>query len=60
MTSFEYGNMIFLGPELILLVHVDDILFTGKIQGIINTFKAELGKLFKIKELGPTQTYLGI
>ena len=60
MTSFKHGNTIFLDPELILSVHVDNILLTGKTQGIINTFKVELNKLFKIKDLGPTQAYLRI
>ena len=54
MTSFKHGNTIFLGPELILSVHVDNILLTGKTQEIINTFKTELGNLFKVKELGLT------
>ena len=60
MTCFKHENTIFLNSELILSVHVDNILFISKIQGIIDAFKAELDKLFKVKELGPTQTYLGI
>ncbi len=41
-------------------MHVDNILLTDKIQGIIDTFKTELDKPPKIKKLESTQTYLGI
>ena len=46
--------------DLILSVHVDDILVAGRNQETINAFKAELQKHFQITELGPIKNYLGL
>ena len=46
--------------KLLVLFWVDDIICAGSNMHIVNTFKENLGKQFKIKDLGPLQWFLGI
>jgi hypothetical protein len=57
--SHRVQDTIFVGPTLIISVHVDDILMVG-LPEAIKTFKQALAKEFKIKDIGPAKDYLGI
>jgi hypothetical protein len=57
--SHRVHDTIFVGPTLIILVHVDDILMVG-LPEAIKTFKQVFAKEFKIKDIGPAKDYLGI
>ena len=46
--------------RIIIPVHVDDLLLASKIKEALANFKAELGKRFKIRDLGPVKQILGI
>jgi hypothetical protein len=43
-----------------VLVYVDDLLLIGPSIEVIDTFKAELREAFKIKDMGPVHTMLGM
>jgi Reverse transcriptase (RNA-dependent DNA polymerase) len=51
---------MFVGPEMIVTVYVDDILIIGKNRAVIDLFKKSLSAHFKIKDLGEAVDYLGI
>ena len=46
--------------EMILILYVDDLLLLGKDLSKIEDIKHQLGKLYQMKDLGPTSSYLGI
>ena len=45
--------------ELVVVVHVEDILVHTKHQATMETFAAELGRKFKLKDIGDTKYYMG-
>ena len=45
--------------EMVVVVHVDDILAHAKDQAIIDRFAAELGQEFKLKDMGDAGYYMG-
>ena len=45
---------------LIVLIWVDDLIISGSNIKVVNSFKYEFGKLFKIKDLGELHFFLGI
>ena len=59
-STHSANGTIYVAPDLILLVHVDDIYTAGRNQETINAFKAELQKHFQIVELGPIRNFLGL
>jgi hypothetical protein len=59
MQSRRVYNTIYVGPILIISVHVDDTFMVG-LSEIIKTFKQAFRKEFKIKDLRPAKDYLGI
>ena len=59
-STHESNGTIYVAPDLILSVHVDDIEVAGRNQEIIDAFKTELRKHFQITELGPIKRYLGL
>jgi len=59
-STHETNGTVYVAPDLILSVHVDDIHAAGRNQGTINAFKAELQKHFQITELGPIKRFLGL
>jgi hypothetical protein len=59
-STHEMNGTIYVAPDLILSVHVDDIHAAGRNQETINTFKTELRKRFQITELGPIKRFLGL
>ena len=46
--------------DMILILYVDNLLLLGEDQSKIEDVKCQLGKLYQIKDLGPTSSYLGI
>jgi len=46
--------------RIIIPVHVDDLLIASKSKEALTKFKSELGKHFKIRDLGPVKQILGI
>ena len=51
---------VFVGPDLVIAVYVDDIMMIGRHKTIINDFKSQLSKKFNIKDIGEAIDYLGI
>ena len=45
--------------EMVVVVHVDDILAHAKDQATMDRFAAELGQKFKLKDMGDTEYYMG-
>ena len=45
--------------EMVVVVHIDDILPNAKDQATMDRFAAELGKKFKLKDMGDAQYYMG-
>ena len=45
--------------EMVVVVHVDDILAHAKDQATMNRFAAELGHKFKLKDMGKAGYYMG-
>ena len=45
--------------EIVVVVHVDDILAHAKDQATMDRFAAELGQKFKLKDMGDTGYYMG-
>ena len=45
--------------EMVVVVHVDDILTHAKDQATMDRFAAELGQKFKLKDMGDTGYYMG-
>ena len=46
--------------DMILILYVDDLLLLGEDLSKIKDVKHQLGKLYQMKDLGPTSSYLGI
>ena len=46
--------------DVILILYVDDQLLLGEDLSKIQDIKCQLGKLYQMKDLGPTSSYLGI
>ena len=46
--------------DMILILYVDDLLLLGEDLSKINNVKHQLGKLYEMKDLRPTSSYLGI
>ena len=45
--------------EMVVVVHVDDILAHAKDQATMDRFAAELGQKFKLKDMGDARYYMG-
>ena len=45
--------------EMVVVVHVDDILAHAKDQATMDRFAAELGQKFKLKDMGDAGYYMG-
>ena len=45
--------------EMLVVVHVDDILVHAKDQAMMDRFAAELGRKFKLKDMGDAGYYMG-
>jgi hypothetical protein len=45
---------------LIISLYVDDILILGRSLDVVNTFKEQFSKLYKIKDLGKVRTFLSL
>ena len=45
--------------EMVVVVHVDDILAHAKDQATMDRFVAELGQKFKLKDMGDAGYYMG-
>ena len=45
--------------EMVVVVHVDDILAHAKVQATIDRFTAELGQKLKLKDMGDAGYYMG-
>ena len=45
--------------EMVVVVHVDDILAHAKDQATMDRFAAELGQKFKLKDMGDARYYIG-
>ena len=45
--------------DMILILYVDDLLLLGEDLSKIEDIKCQLGKLYQMKDLGPTSSYLG-
>ena len=56
----EKPRDVFIGPDLVIAVYVDDIMMIGRHKLIIQEFKSQLSKRFDIKDLGEATDYLGI
>ena len=46
--------------DMVLILYVDDLLLLGEDLSKIKDVKCQLGKLYQMKDLGPTSSYLGI
>ena len=46
--------------DMILILYVNDLLLLGEDHSKIEDVKCQLGKLYQMKDLGPTSSYLGI
>ena len=46
--------------RIILGIHVDDQVITGPNAMVVKTFKEDMGKKFKVKDLGPLTHILGV
>ena len=46
--------------DMILILYVDNLLLLGEDLSKIDDVKCQLGKLYQMKDLGPTSSYLGI
>ena len=46
--------------DMILMLYDDDLLLLGEDLSKIEDVKHQLGKLYQMKDLGPTTSYLGI
>ena len=46
--------------DMILMLYVDDLLLLGEDLSKIEDIKHQLGKLYQMKDLGFTSSYLGI
>jgi Reverse transcriptase (RNA-dependent DNA polymerase) len=51
---------VFIGPDLVIAVYVDDIMMIGRHKPVIQDFKSRLSKKFRIKDMGEATDYLGI
>lgn len=48
------------GAFLVVLIYVDDILIGCESDSVLQTFKAYLADVFKLKDLGPPKYFLGL
>ena len=46
--------------DMILILYINNLLLLGEDQSKIEDVKHQLGKLYQMKDLGPTSSYLGI
>ena len=46
--------------DMILILYVENLLLLGEDHSKIEDVKCQLGKLYQMKDLGPTSSYLGI
>ena len=46
--------------DMILILYVDNLLLLGEDLSKIEDVKHQLGKLYRMKDLGPASSYLGI
>ena len=53
--SHDNANM-----DMILILYVNDLLLLGQDLFKIEDIKCQLGKLYQMKDLRPTSSYLGI
>jgi len=51
---------VFIGPDLVIAVYVDDIMMIGRHKLVIQEFKKQLNEKFDIKDIGEATDYLGI
>src|SRR5271167_4314134 len=51
---------VFIGPDLVIAVYVDNIIIIGCTKAVIKDFKERLSTQFNIKDLGDAFDYLGI
>jgi hypothetical protein len=51
---------VFIGPDLVIAVYIDDIMMIRRQRLIIQEFKSQLSQKFHIKDLGEATDYLGI
>jgi hypothetical protein len=51
---------VFIGPDLVIAVYVDDIMIISCTRAVIKDFKNQLSSKFNIKDLGKASDYLGI
>jgi hypothetical protein len=58
--EIEPGITIFAGLDLYLVIHVDDILISGRNKQVIRDFGNEVGKHSSLKSPGRARDYLGI
>ena len=49
-----------MGADIILVVHVDNCALTGSSQKLIDEFKVQMNKTYKISDLGAIHWLLGI
>ena len=54
---YKRGNF---ETDMILILYVDNLLLLGEDCSKIEDVKHQLGKLYQMKDLGPTTSYLGI
>ncbi|CAN0246531.1 unnamed protein product, partial [Ascophyllum nodosum] len=54
-----FRNVVEGEAEMVVVVHVDDILAHAKDQATVDRFAAELGHKFKLKEMGDAGYYMG-
>lgn len=51
---------VFIGPDLVIAVYVDDIIMIRCHKLVIQKFKKQLSKRFNIKDIDKVTDYLGI
>ena len=59
----RYGKKpqeVFIGPDLVIAVYINDIMMIRRYRLIVQEFKRQLNKKFHIKDLGEAIDYLGI
>ena len=51
---------VFIRPNLIIAVYIDNIIIIGRTKAVISNFKKQLSRHFNIKDIGEALDYLGI
>ena len=54
-----FRKVVYGEAEMVVVVHVDDILALAKDQAAMDRFAAELGQKFKLKDMGDAGYYMG-